>query len=134
MRWSQIKKTFEENLTSSLQGRLKVHLTNYVRLGRMIGRGWILLDGEEIFSVRTPPSNDEKLEYPSNTMNFGEAIRTLSEQSIEECLTSEDVLVRGFALLDKRCGKRTLEKMDVETEHEFVRLMYALREEKIFTE
>jgi len=48
---------------------------------------------------------------------------------VQQAIQSDDPLVRMFAVLDRRIGKRTLEKLsgDVEAQPEWLRIFYNLR-------
>ncbi len=50
--------------------------------------------------------------------SFYEAFSIFDNQSIEESLSSENMLVRIFAILDRRVGKRRLEKIRREIDGE----------------
>lgn len=60
---------------------------------------------------------------------FYEAFNIFDNQSIEKSLTSENILVRIFAALDRRVGKRTLKKIgeNIENESETFRVFYEIR-------
>lgn len=60
---------------------------------------------------------------------FYAAFREFDNQSIEKSLESEDLLVRIFAILDRRVGKRRLETMKdtILDEPETFREFYAIR-------
>lgn len=47
--------------------------------------------------------------------------------SIEEAIHSPFELVRAYAMLDRRLGKRRLEKMDISKENEIVKQFYKIR-------
>jgi len=61
--------------------------------------------------------------------HFIEALNEFLNSSIEDALASQNSLVRMFAILDRRVGKRTLEKLkhSVENEPEWLRYFYRLR-------
>ena len=47
---------------------------------------------------------------------------------IREALRSSDPLVRAFAIVDRRVGRRILEKLEIsDSEHTLVKAFYALR-------
>ena len=60
---------------------------------------------------------------------FYEAFHEFDNQSIEKSLTSENPLVRVFALLDRRLGKRRLLVLEesMEQELDWVRVFYVIR-------
>lgn len=127
MQWSAVKKTFEKLLAASLQGRLRVHVTEYTRAGFDIGRGWIMLDGKEIFSIQAPAAFDSNISFPLETLDFGEAIGRYLQLSVEDARSSPDVLIQGLVFLDRRLGKRSLKEVNPEVLHEFGRRMYQIR-------
>lgn len=49
-------------------------------------------------------------------------------QPIEDILASPRPLIRALGILDARCGKRRLSKLDDANEHELVRRVYQLRQ------
>ncbi|MDE5577201.1 MAG: hypothetical protein K2J11_07425, partial [Oscillospiraceae bacterium] len=60
---------------------------------------------------------------------FYEAFVEFDNQSIEKSLASENLLIKILALLDRRVGKRRLEKMKAEMEAEpsVIRMFYTIR-------
>ncbi|MDE7061933.1 MAG: hypothetical protein K2O73_01645 [Lachnospiraceae bacterium] len=60
---------------------------------------------------------------------FYRAFDEFDNQSIEESLSSEDMIVRIFALLDRRVGKRRLLKMKdgIENESETIKGFFSIR-------
>jgi hypothetical protein len=60
--------------------------------------------------------------------DFGDAMRAYLEMPVNEALKSADPLVKAFALVDRRVGKRTVEKIEIsDSEHTLVRAFYELR-------
>lgn len=47
------------------------------------------------------------------------AVSTFRDMSIADALISDDYIVRILAVLDRRCGKRTLERMIASRECDF---------------
>jgi hypothetical protein len=68
----------------------------------------------------------EKREIHSQ-YQFEEAIESFLPLSIDDALTSDNPLIRGLAMLDRRLGKRRLRTLQTESEHSFVQLLYQLR-------
>ena len=60
---------------------------------------------------------------------FCDALAAYRNQPIGESLRSEDPLVRMFALLDRRCGKRTLARLapEMEAQPAWLRELFRLR-------
>ena len=61
--------------------------------------------------------------------DFFEAVERYFDQPIKDSLYSEELLIRIFAILDRRVGKRTLKnlKTGIEQEHELLQFFYNLR-------
>jgi len=61
--------------------------------------------------------------------HFADALNEFFECSIEESLRSNNTLVRMLAVLDRRVGKRTLEKLKstIDEQPEWLRYFYQLR-------
>lgn len=134
--WSNIRNKLEnEFLAESLQGRITYFVTTYSKCPDHEGRAAIRLDGVEIFKSSyyekmKEHSNQFHRLYDNGEGTFGECwMRAFSEaerngefdqntfyrafeefnsQGIEESLRSDTLLVRVFAVLDRRCGKRRL--------------------------
>lgn len=79
---------------------------------------WKLMD-EHPMETRTEYTDGE----------FARALERYRQSPVGESLRSEDPIVRMFALLDRRTGKRTLEKMSdsMEEEPEWIRKVYEFR-------
>lgn len=137
-KWSHIRKKLEqEYLAESLRGRLTYFVTTYYNShDGDEGRAAIRLDGAEILKSnyfdrmdaayqhfdRFASAERGGAEWRQSALNaihdgafyqndFYYAFHEFDNQSIAESLQSENALVRMFALLDRRTGKRTLEKM-----------------------
>ena len=76
------------------------------------------MDRQMPAGMRTPDDAD-----------FAQALACYRNQSIEVSLDSSDPVVRMFAILDRRIGKRTLERMknDIPERPEWLRRIYLLR-------
>jgi hypothetical protein len=58
----------------------------------------------------------------------GDSLRAYPDLDPHEALTSQDPILRAFAIIDRRVGKRTLKKLMIsEDEHSLVRVLYSLR-------
>ena len=51
MRWSKHKSRFFELLVPRAEKRLNVFITSYSERDPSIGRGWVTIDGAEVFST-----------------------------------------------------------------------------------
>ena len=60
---------------------------------------------------------------------FADALEQYRRQDIQTSLSSDNPIVRMFAVLDRRVGKRTLEKLkeDIERQPEWLQYFYRLR-------
>ncbi len=132
--WSGIKKKLEtEYLAQSLRGHIQYYATSYSKSPDHEGRAAIRYDGKEIIKgcywnnwmkAELFP-RDEKWEKRMTTENaymddtalklgvfdqrcFYRAFEEFDNQSIEESLASDNLIVRIFAILDRRTGKRRL--------------------------
>ena len=158
-RFSDMRKKLEtEYLAESLRGRLTYFVTNYHSThDGDEGRVAIRLDGKEIlksnyfdrmalhwrYYCENPPEaretdhtalwNAAKLKTLHDgefyQRDFYRAFAEFDAQSITESLASENALVRMFALLDRRTGKRTLEKLRpaMQNAPQWLQLIYDIR-------
>lgn len=128
MVWSNLKKQFELMLAPALRGRLQVHVTAYDNTNAMdVGRGWVTLDGKEVVSVQIPSFYSNNIGFTPETLDFGQALHQYLNFSVQQALGSSDALVSGFAYLDRRVGRRTLQSVDVGKLHEFAQILYKVR-------
>lgn len=153
--WSGIRKKLEtEYLAQSLRGHIRYYVTSYSRSPDHHGRAAIRYDGQEIIAgcywnnwVKADLlPRDEKYDKRKSTVMaymddtalglgifdeycFYRAFTEFDNQSIEESLKSDDLIVRIFAVLDRRIGKRRLELMKetIAGEPETFREFYAIR-------
>ena len=79
---------------------------------------WQLLDAHSI-NHRTEYTDEE----------FCEALAVYRHQNIQDSITSSNPIIRMFAILDRRIGKRTLAKIQtsIEEQPEWLRQFYKLR-------
>lgn len=153
--WSGIRKKLEtEYLAQSLRGHIQYYVTSYSRSPDHHGRAAIRYDGQEIISgcywnnwmKADLFPRDEKYDNRMSTEMaymddtalklgifdeycFYEAFNKFDNQSIEASLKSDDLIVRIFAVLDRRIGKRRLELMKetIADEPQTFREFYAIR-------
>jgi len=145
MRWSQLRKQIEDLFADSVRDRVQIGATTYGKR-REEGRGWIVIDGQEILSMTWTYA--EPWHYPgtedgcrrfveatreaqaANVFSYGQWLDALSSYlslPIDEILQSEDPLIRAVGMLDARLGKRRLRKIDTLKEHKLVRRLFRLR-------
>jgi hypothetical protein len=156
--WSSLNKQLSESLCNELKGRITFFLTRYHSVHDSYGRATIRLDGKELvhFSwvemyqqendisalhkagVRKPyakmkeqmkPQWDNNCTYCE--MNFLEAALQFRNMTIKEALESENFIIKIFAILDRRIGKRTLAQIKERNEYmqypAWVKQFYQLR-------
>ena len=136
--WSGLNKWLNDSLCGELKGRISYFLTRYHKVHNSYGRAAILLDGKELvcFSwiemYRKEWAVDEvwrqdrsqsylnlydtmKPQWDANCtycdMDFLNAVLGFRNLSIQDALNSDDYIIKILAILDKRVGKRTLQKI-----------------------
>jgi len=155
--WSAMRKILEqENICTSLKGRIQYFQTRYRDAHDQTSRIAIRLDGKEVFksdyfdwakkqfeaSRELCAGVDGKKHYATfyekvnhlassrgGLPSFFDSFYTYHNNSISDSLVSPDAMVRLFAILDKRVGKRRLEKVlsDVESQPEWLQIFFKLR-------
>jgi hypothetical protein len=153
--WSGIRKKLEtEYLAQSLRGHIQYYATSYSKSPDHEGRAAIRYDGKEIikgcywnnWTKAEFFPRDEKWNKRMSEENaymddvalklgvfdqrcFYGAFEEFDNQSIDKSLLSEDMLVRIFAILDRRIGKRRLllMKKTIENEPETFQEFFAIR-------
>ena len=149
--WSGIRKKLETDyLCPALRGRVRYFATTYRESHDQEGRAAILVDGEEILKSNYFEYDGSfwsiyyRLGKDANVIKqiilnrglfdqriFYTAFQEFDNQSIEASLTDANPIVRVFALLDRRLGKRRLAALEetMEQELDWVRPFYLLRME-----
>lgn len=157
--WSGMRKVLEQdNICDSLKGRIQYFATRYKKSPDQEGRVAIRLDGNEIFKsdfydwdIERHQAWDEineckgrKTSYAESgeqmelgalnkggfdQFTFYDAFYTYWNNSIDDNLISPDPVVRLFAILDKRVGKRRLMKVitEIDNQPEWLQPFYYLR-------
>ncbi|SFS03923.1 SF0329 family protein [Anaeromicropila populeti] len=156
--WSGIRAKLEkEYLAPSLRGHITYFATSYSRCPDHEGRAAVLYDGKEILksnyyehmisqSIQYYKSKDDESGLSSSekwrkafdlALNEGtfdqtyfyEAFGKFDNQDIKQSLVSENPIVRLFAILDRRVGKRTLINLmeRIENELEWLKPFYFIR-------
>lgn len=156
--WSGLSKWLQASLCDELQGRITYFLTRYHKVHDSYGRAAILLDGRELvcFSwiaacrqeADVTALSREKPDLPGPAlyaaledqwsragtrcdMEFLSAALAFRSLSIADALASEDYIVKILAILDRRVGRRTLQRIadagDYRAYPPWVRQFYALR-------
>ncbi|MBE5867097.1 MAG: hypothetical protein E7292_13060 [Lachnospiraceae bacterium] len=153
--WSGIRNKLEKDyLAESLRGHIQYFATSYSRSHDHEGRAAIRYDDKEIIKgcywnnwvkAHLFPKDEtyekrmrEEMAYMDDVAlqlgvfdqrSFYEAFEEFDNQSIEDSLKSENLLVRIFAVMDRRVGKRRLMAMmeNIDNEPETFREFYAIR-------
>lgn len=153
--WSGIRKKLEKDyLAENLRGHIKYYATSYSKSSDHEGRAAILYDGKEILKgcywnnwtkAHLFPKDDKfenrmncEMAYMDDTAlklgvfdqrSFYEAFDEFDNQNIDESLDSENMLVRIFAILDRRVGKRKLLKIGehILSEPDIFRMFFIIR-------
>lgn len=141
--WRGIRKKLEtEYLAPSLRGHIQYYATSYSRSPDHEGRAAIRYDGKEIIKgcyynnwIKADlfPKDEKYEKRMKEEFAFMDdtALRLgiFDQQSIEMSLKSENLIVRIFAVLDRRVGKRRLALMKetVAEELDTFREFYAIR-------
>lgn len=154
--WSGLNKQLTDNLCDELQGRITYFLTRYHEVHNSYGRASIRLDGDELTNFSWvdmyrqesdlhkaweetgiwDDQNPELKEKWDNEAIFSDydflaAATNYLQLSIKDALNSENYLIKVFAIMDKRVGKRTLNKIRVEGKYitypEWVQQFYRFR-------
>ena len=135
------KKLEQEYLADSLKGHIKYFATRYRKSHDQEGRASILFDGKEIIKgcflkweenmhILDEPGSALAIELNAfDQMEFYWAFYIYENQSIEESLQSENMLVKILAIFDRRVGKRTLLKLqeNIENEPKFIQEVFHIR-------
>ena len=134
--WSALNKQLTDFLCDELKQHISYFLTRYHKVHNSYGRASILLDNKEMVCFswiemyrqesdlheiwkETGSWNyndpDLKNKWDTNAtyydMDFLSAAVSFLEMPIQEALTSDNYIIRIFAILDRRVGKRTLQKI-----------------------
>jgi len=152
--WAQVRKTLEQNLLcDSLKGRVRYFATRYRKAHDNLGRVCVLVDDKEILNI--PFSVEYKVIAGTYKLDcdrslgelydmvakgfgdqglfapwdFGISLDEFLSNSISQSLESSGWIVRMLAIMDRRVGKRTLEKIkpSVASLPEWLQYFYKLR-------
>jgi len=149
MKWSKLKKTIEDKFADCVSGRVSLYATRYTSGSYFMIRGWITADKIEIANFSTP-DNYSKFEWNTPELNeripdeertpgkavekgefsrwdFMNACWDYINMNIDEAIISENPIIRSFAMLDRRLGKRRLRQIDKTDLHPLVLRLLNLR-------
>jgi hypothetical protein len=154
MRWTKLKQRIEEGFADSVRGRVEIWTTRYRHSHDQEGEAWITLDGKRLHSMGSmsffieewdavgrpnyragerPKRSYDDVEpelHARGVMGLWSVNSTLFNylsMSIEEILISENALVLGFGMLDRRLGKRRLAAWNTIKAAGFVQDLYKFR-------
>mgnify|MGYP000557149595 CR=1 FL=1 len=146
MQWSKLKTRINDLICPDLKSRIDFHVTSYRASHDGADKVWITIDNERVFSCKhytyewaerqayydgleadqlKQVLHEKEIHSPED---FGNSMRAYLDMPIEQAFTSTDPLIRAFSLVDRRLGKRTLEKLKIsDSEHALVKAFYQLR-------
>ena len=153
--WNEMRHKLEkEYLADSLRGRIQYFVTRYRKSHDQEGRAAILLDGKEVLqgnfynyylkSGYLPPEDPRHNGWDFCTvdgsaldlgmfdqLSFFRAFSEFDNQSIEKSMSSDNLLVRIFSILDRRVGKRRLLAMkeQMRREPQYLQFFFCVRAE-----
>lgn len=146
MQWSKLKTKVKDFICPALRDRIDFHLTSYRESHDGADKVWITVDGKKIFDCKHYPHEWAEADAHSSGLrgeqvksllvekeihsprNFGDAMRIYIDSPILDALQSIDPLVKAFAIVDRRVGKRMIDKLEIsDSEHSLVKAFYELR-------
>lgn len=153
MQWSKRKKRVESFFADSVKGRVELRTTHYRSTHDQQGRGYITFDKNEVWSMCTlsfysveyeridvlvseviTPYQAQLLAHEQlksegrlSQYLYYESLDEYCDNTIEESLTSPNLLIRCLALLDSRLGQRRIRKIDLDKESPMFAKFYKIR-------
>lgn len=146
MQWSKLKARVKERICPELRDRVDFHLTSYRRSHDDVDKVWITIDGETVFKAKHYAYAKASAEAfycglsgaaiksmlreveVFDPADFGNAMRSYLDLPIAKALVSTDPLIKAFAIIDRRVGKRTLLKLELSaSESPLILAFYSLR-------
>ena len=122
--WSDLRKRQLELLAPALQGRVDYHLARYHEVHNSYGHAAILVDGRaavtfswvEMYEQEMYNYDEAHLSRWENDATFSDyefidALTAYRHLAIADALQNEDFIIRVLAILDRRTGKRTLQRL-----------------------
>ena len=153
--WSGLNRQLSDCLCDSLRGRITYFLTRYHEVHNAYGRASIRLDGKETVCFswadetrqeadrvqlwretrqwEPTPEMKEKWDRDAtlSDTDFLRAATDFLSMPISDALASPSALIRVFAILDRRVGARTLQRIreaeEYKTYPDWVQTFYRLR-------
>jgi hypothetical protein len=147
MQWSKLKSRVKDSICPELKDVIDFHLTSYRESHDGADKIWITIDGKRVFSCKHYPHERAEMRAYSerglrgegiktflrereihSPNDFGDAMRAYLGLPVHDALLSTDPLIKAFAIVDRRLGKRSLEKLEIsDSDHSLVKAFYRLR-------
>jgi hypothetical protein len=156
VQWSKLKSRVKAFICPELKDRIDFHVTQYRAAHSWISESWITVNGERIFdcgsrtyareaayellSQKELLSDVEREDGDWNIhevlkrreihepQHMGDAMRAYLDLPIDEAVKSDNPFIKALAMVDRRIGKRTIEKLEIDnSEHSLVKAFYELR-------
>jgi hypothetical protein len=152
VQWSKLRSRIKSLIAPELRDRIDFHLTSYRESHDGADKVWITVDDKRVFDCKH--YSRERASDAANASgirgdqiesalrdagvhgpkDFGSAMRAYLDMPVNEALDSSDPLVRAFAIVDRRVGKRTLANLDLsDCDHTLVNAFYKLRRSSAHT-
>jgi hypothetical protein len=150
MRWSKLRSTVRELICPELRSRIDFHVTSYRRSHDEAEKAWVTVDGSRVLTASWyqhqwygwPRDAKGRLDRDAEFRNVddrmrdevhlpqdvGDALRAYIDLPIGVAIESNDPFIRALSIVDRRTGRRTLERMQIgEGDHSLVKAFYILR-------
>lgn len=152
IKWTKLKQLVEARFAPEIIGRVQIQTTRYRYAHDHEGEFLLTLDGKKIYgsayyqywkervalcgehggelSSEDEQEIDRKLRERgiADHIDLHRAMFESLNQPIEAMLANSRPLIRALGILDARCGKRRLAKLDDANENELVRCVFRLRQ------
>ena len=131
--WSNLKKQMNDLLCESLKDKITYFYTSYHEVHNAYGRATINYCKKEIAAFKTANEVATKEKWMPNCIlceaDFIHSLTIYLKTDIATSLSSDNYLLRVFAYMDRRVGKRTLIKIkdEVDALPEWVKQFYRIR-------
>jgi hypothetical protein len=128
MAWSKLKAKIEDRFATSLRKRVAIHMTSYHEAGWLEGRGWLLIDKEQLPLAATLPYGAPRASGEHDRPSLHAVLVAYLDLSLAGALASEEPIHRALAMIDRRLGRRRFEGLRLgDNEHPIVRQLYEVR-------
>lgn len=134
MQWSKIRTRIKNLICDELRDRIDVHVTGYPAAHDGAGEAWFTVDGVKVFGAgdykkenSTYRTDVVKSEIHS-TNEVIAALHTYLSMSVQNAFLSENPLLVAMAIIDRRTGRRVLDKFIV-SDHPLVKAFHLARTE-----